>query len=81
LDIRRLHALVTYATVPYFILHAFAGLLPLFDLIGFALAAMLLIVGMVEQFSLDRRLVLRLIGLICVVFFMVWAAVHIAITN
>jgi hypothetical protein len=76
LDIRRLYSLVVIAMFPYFVIHALSGFLPPLDLIGFALTGILLIVGLVEQFRLGRKPVAQLVGLACVIFFVVWSAVQ-----
>ena len=72
LDYRRLHSIVVVTTMPYFVLHAVSGFLAPIDLIGFALTSLLLIVGLVEQFGLDRTVVVRLIVGMYTVFFLVW---------
>lgn len=77
LDIRRLYSLVVMATLPFFVIHAFSGFLAPLDLIGFALSAILLTVGLVEQFALDRRFVFKLLASIFGVFFVLWSIVQI----
>ena len=74
LDYRRLHSIVVVATMPYFVLHAVSGFLAPIDLIGFALTSLLLIVGLIEQFNLDRIIVARLVGGMYAVFFVIWVA-------
>jgi hypothetical protein len=73
LDIRRLHALITIATLPYFLLHSFSGFLPPLDVVGFSLSAILCVVGLVEQFSLRRRMVLSLLSTTTVLFVLIWS--------
>ena len=77
LDFQRLHAIVVVALVPYFILHIFSGFLPPMDLIGFALTAILLIVGLVEQFGVPRKPVIVLVSGISVTFFAIWMVTQI----
>jgi len=77
LDIRRLYSLVVMTTLPFFIIHAFSGFLAPLDLIGFAASALLLTVGLVEQFGLDRRFVFKLLASIFAVFFVLWSVVQI----
>ena len=72
LDFRRLMSLVSVAVVPYFLFHSVSGYLPPIDLLGFAFTCVLLIVGLVEQFGLERRLCSRLVGSLALVFFVVW---------
>ncbi len=78
LDIRRLHALITIATLPYFLLHSFSGFLPPLDLVGFGLSAILCVVGLVEQFSLRRRLVFSFFIVSTVLFVGIWSIFHIS---
>lgn len=76
LEFRRLASIVSLAMVPYFLVHTFSSFAPPIDLIGFALTGLLLIVGLVEQFSLDRRTCVRLIGGLGVGFFIIWSIVQ-----
>ncbi len=72
LDFRRLMSLVSVAVVPYFLFHSVSTYLPPIDLLGFAFTCVLLIVGLVEQFGLPRRLCSQLVGSLGLVFFVVW---------
>ena len=72
LDFRRLMSLVCLAVVPYFLFHSISSYLPPIDLLGFAFTCVLLIVGLVEQFGLERRLCSKLVGAMGVLFFVVW---------
>jgi multisubunit Na+/H+ antiporter MnhE subunit len=73
LEFRRLYGIIVLANLPYFIFHVASGFLPPIDLVGFAFASALLIVGLVEQFSLERKTVIRLIGALYLIFFLIWA--------
>lgn len=73
LDFRRLYSVVVLSILPYFVVHPLAGFLPPLDLIGFALSLALLVVGLVDQFSLEKKIVLRLAGVLGGVFFVIWA--------
>ena len=73
LDFRRLYSIVVVSMVPYFFLHVLSGFLAPIDLIGFALSCVLMIVGLVEQFGLERRGVFKIIGLLYAAFFLVWS--------
>jgi hypothetical protein len=77
LDFRRLLSIVSVAMLPFFLAHAVSGWLPPVDLIGFTFTALLLVVGLVEQFSLQKRVVVKLIGAIGVAFFLVWSVAQI----
>lgn len=73
LDFRRLMSLVVVALLPYFLFHSASGYLAPIDLLGFAFTCVLLIVGLVEQFGLSRRVCSRLIVSLYVLFFIVWS--------
>ena len=73
LDFRRLMSVVAAAFVPYFLFHSVSGYLAPIDLIGFAFTGILLIVGLVEQFGLERRVCSRLVGGLGLVFFVAWS--------
>jgi hypothetical protein len=81
LEFRRLYAVVVFANLPYFILHSVAGFLPPVDLIGFAFASILLIVGLVEQFNLERRRVIQLVLALYFLFFIIWGATQVLHEN
>jgi len=73
LDFRRLMSLVTVAVAPYFLFHSVSSYLPPIDLLGFAFTCVLLIVGLVEQFGLERRLCSRLVAVLGLIYFAAWA--------
>lgn len=73
LDFRRLMSLVSLALVPYFLFHSVATYLAPIDLVGFAFTCVLLIVGLVEQFHLDRKLCSKLVASVALLFFIAWS--------
>lgn len=73
LDFRRLMSLVGVALVPYFLFHSVSSYLVPIDLLGFAFTCVLLIVGLVEQFGLERRVCSRLVGTLAILFFIAWS--------
>lgn len=81
LDLKRLHSIVILSTLPYFVLHLISGFLPPIDLIGFAMASVLLVVGVTEQFSLPKRNVMRLVGGLYLVFALMWGVAQIRMAN
>jgi hypothetical protein len=81
LEYRRLYGIIVLANLPYFIFHVVSGFLPPIDLIGFAFSSALLIVGLVEQFQLEKKIVVRLIAALYLVFFLVWSASLIRSSN
>jgi hypothetical protein len=77
LDFRSLHSLIVISLVPYFLLHTLSGFLPPMSLIGFALASILMIVGLVEQFGLHRKTVISMIGILGGIFLLGWVVAQI----
>ncbi|MCM2282893.1 MAG: hypothetical protein NDI61_13720 [Bdellovibrionaceae bacterium] len=72
LDRQRLFGVVVLANLPYLVLHAMYGWIPAIDLIGFLATCVLLIVGVAEHFRIDRRLLIKLIGGVYALFFLIW---------
>ena len=73
LDFRRLMSLVSLSLVPYFMFHSVSSYLAPIDLLGFAFTCVLLIVGLVEQFQLERKLCSKLVGSVALLFFVAWS--------
>lgn len=72
LDFRKLTLVIFFSSLPFFIFHILSGLIPPINLIGFAFTAVILVVGLVENFQLPKKLVLRAIAGIYVVIFLMW---------
>ena len=81
LDLHRLHSIVVLSLIPYFLLHIFSGFIPPMDLLGFALTAALLIVGLVEQFDLERKIVLTLVGTLTALYCVAWSVAQVRSTD
>lgn len=73
LDFRRLMSLVAIALLPYFLCHSLSSFLAPIDLLGFAFTSVLLIVGLVEQFALERRICVRLVAGLAILYFVMWS--------
>ncbi len=65
--------LVILSNIPFFIFHTFNPFFPPITLLGFLFSALLLVVGLVERFSLPRPLVLKVVGSIWFVYLIIWA--------
>jgi hypothetical protein len=74
----RLFELVFFADLFYFLFHIAAGLFPPADLIGLSMTALLLIVGLTENFSLERKRAIRLVGVLFSMLFLLWLSEKIA---
>lgn len=81
LERKRLHSIVTLATTPYFLFHIISQWLAPIDLIGFSFTAALLIVGLVEHFQIQKKTATKLAGAVLILFFMVWIANQIRLSN
>jgi hypothetical protein len=69
---RKLWTLVIFASIPFFLFQAIASLIPPITLIGLAFSGFLLVVGLSENFSLEKKRALRLIILLYLMVFSVW---------
>ncbi len=72
LERRRLFGIVVLATMPFLVMNVFSEHVPAVRLIGFAATCFLLVVGLSEHFKIPQRLLVRLVGGIYFVFFLVW---------
>ena len=72
ISIRRLFTVILFANIPYFIFQILAGYLPPISLVGLAFTAVLLLVGFVENFQIDRKLAIRIIGSLFALIFVLW---------
>lgn len=68
----RLLTLVFFATLPFFLFHIASGLFAIADLFGLAMTAMLLVIGLTENFSVPKKRALRLIGVMFGLLFVLW---------
>ena len=71
-DFLNLLKMVVLANVPYLILHSLTSLLPPLTLLGLAFAALLLVVGLTESFSLNRTRAIKLVSILYIIVFLVW---------
>lgn len=64
--------MVVLANIPFLILHSLTSLLPPLTLIGLAFSALLLIVGLTESFSLNKKRAIKLVSILYTMVFLVW---------
>lgn len=81
LDFQRVYSVVVLSTLPYYFVHILAGIVSPLDLLGFALTTILLIVGLVEQFGMDRRSVIKVMVGIYLLFFLAWTAATLTVSS
>lgn len=72
-DFLRLYTMVSIAILPMIALRVLAFIGSPISLIGFAITCLLCSVGLVENFAVQRRLAIRLLGSIYLLFAIVWA--------
>lgn len=71
-DFKALFALIVFANIPMMILSILTPLLPALTLVGLAVTGLLLIVGFVDAFGMNRPAILRLIATMYLIFFAFW---------
>ena len=71
-DFLNLLRMVVLANIPYLILHSLTSLLPPLLILGLAFSALLLIVGLTDSFSLDKKRAIKLVSILYVMVFLVW---------
>lgn len=69
---RLLWTLVIFANIPFFLFQVLSNLIAPITLVGFAFSGFLLVVGLSENFKLEKTKALRLIGILFFVVFSVW---------
>ncbi|WP_413287909.1 Yip1 family protein [Bdellovibrio sp. HCB337] len=78
---RKLFTLSVFASIPFFILQIGSSLLPPITLIGFAFAAMLMTVGLTENFQMEKRRAIRLCVVLFSIVMLVWAANKVSLSR
>lgn len=78
LEFREIFTLVLFAHIPFAIFHLAAYIFPPADLIGLAISGLLMIVGLVENFKIPRKLSIQLMVSLYSVFFVYWIVQMIA---
>lgn len=70
----KLLTLVYFANWPFFLFHIPAAYFPPSDLLGLAMSAMLLMIGLSENFQLEKKRSVRLVGALFALLFLLWLA-------
>lgn len=81
LTFRRLMELLFFANIPFFIFQTVSHWFPPINLIALAFAALLTIVGLCDNFQLERKMVIRTVAGVYVLFLAVWAVQYLAISK
>jgi hypothetical protein len=69
---KHLFTVILFANIPQLLLNIVAGYLPPISLVGMLFTALLLSVGFVENFQLPKKMVLRMVAVLYVIFFVIW---------
>lgn len=69
---RKVFTLVFFANIPFYLFEMGSEMLPPITLIGFAFTAFILIVGLVANFSLEKKIAIRLVGGVYTVILLLW---------
>lgn len=70
----RLLTLIFFANLPYFLFHIPSSLFPPADVFGLGMTAILLVIGLTENFALEKKRSLRLVGAVFGLLFLLWLA-------
>ncbi|AFY01244.1 Yip1 family protein [Bdellovibrio bacteriovorus] len=71
-SLRKIFTLVLFANIPFFIFQVGSELLPPITLVGFAFTALLMAVGLTENFQMEKRRALRLVTILFAIVFIIW---------
>lgn len=71
-SLRRIFTLILFANIPFFIFQVGSEILPPITLVGFAFTALLMAVGLTENFQMEKRRALRLVTILFAIVFIIW---------
>lgn len=71
-SLRKIFTLVLFANIPFFIFQVGSELIPPITLVGFAFTALLMAVGLTENFQMDKRRSTRLVTILFGIVFLLW---------
>ncbi len=71
-SLRGLFTLILFANIPFFVFQTISELIPPITLIGFAFSAMLIAVGLTENFQMKKERAIRLAAILFGVIFLLW---------
>jgi hypothetical protein len=72
-SLRHLYTLILFANIPFYIFQTIADLIWVITPVAFAFTAFILVVGLVENFQMEKRRAIRLIGIILILVILIWA--------
>ncbi|WP_413561077.1 Yip1 family protein [Bdellovibrio sp. HCB209] len=71
-SLRKIFTLILFSNIPFFIFQAGSELIPPITLVGFAFTALLMAVGLTENFAMEKRRSLRLVTILFAIVFFLW---------
>lgn len=69
---RKLFTIVLFANIPQFIFQIVTSYIPPIYLVGLAFTGILLLIGLVENFHLDKKLTIKIISSLYAIFLALW---------
>jgi hypothetical protein len=81
LSFRSLFTLVLFAHIPFALFHLLYYYFPVADLMGMGFSAILMIVGLVENYNIPRKAATRLLSSLYAMFFLFWIFKTISVYN
>lgn len=73
-SLRKIFTLIVFANIPFFLFQVGSEVIPPITLVGFAFTAMLMAVGLTENFQMEKRRALRLVVILFSIVFIIWLA-------
>lgn len=71
-SLRKIFTLILFANIPFFIFQILSELIPPITLVGFSFTALLMAVGLTENFQMEKRRALRLVTILFAIVFIIW---------
>lgn len=78
---RKIFTLLFLSNIPFFVLQIGSEIVPPLTLVGFAFTAVLMAVGLTENFNLPKNRSVKLVGLMYVAVFIIWLVNRITLSN
>ncbi len=72
-SLRKIYTLVLFANIPFYIFQTIASLVWIITPVAFAFTAFIMVVGLVENFQMEKKRAMRLIGIILGAVVVIWA--------
>ncbi|RME17863.1 MAG: YIP1 family protein [Bdellovibrio sp.] len=80
ISLKEIFTLLFLSNIPFFFLYILHPLVPPIVLLGMAVTSLLLIIGLVENFALPKKTIIRLIGSLFIFYLIIWTFQQIRFT-